>query len=122
MSFSLHSSTENFGGGRRSMSFGSNSRISFREPEKSSMGLMSRNVSASPWSRNHLKESRWMEMRSGSGRTSSRLAKEKRSRDAERDGKGLLLDDEGRDRRAGAPRRRHGDDGRRRRDHGNRPV
>src|ERR1700739_1951862 len=112
MSFSLHSSTENFGGGRRSRSVGSNSRISLSDPEKSSIGLMSRNVSARPSSRNHLNESRWIEMRSGNGRTSSRWAKEKRSRDAERDGKGLLLDDEGRDRRAGAPRRRHGDDGR----------
>ena len=54
MSFSLHSSTENFGGGRRSMSVGSNSRISLSEPEKSSIGLMSRNVSASPCSRNQL--------------------------------------------------------------------
>ena len=34
-----------------------------------------------------MNESRWMEMRSGSGRTSSRLAKEKRSRAAGRDGK-----------------------------------
>src|SRR5207302_4477957 len=48
------------------------------------MGLMSPKVSASPWSRNHLNESRWMAMRSGRARTSSRLAKEKRSRVAER--------------------------------------
>ena len=59
------------------------------------MGLMSRNVSARPCSRNHLNESRWMEIRSGSGRTSSRLAKEKRSRVAGRDGKGLLLNERG---------------------------
>src|SRR5579875_1576674 len=87
MSFSLHSSTVNFGGGRRSWSVGSNSRISLSDPEKSSIGLISRNVSASPSSRNHRNESRWIEMRSGNGRTSSRLAKEKRSRDAEREGK-----------------------------------
>src|SRR5262249_15526198 len=87
MSFSLHSSTENFGGGRRSWSVGSNSRISLSDPEKSSIGLMSLKVSASPSSRNHLNESRWIEMRSGSGRTSSRLANEKRSLDAERVGK-----------------------------------
>src|SRR3974390_422012 len=92
MSFSLHSSTENFSGGRRSWSVGSNSRMSLRDPEKSSMGLMSRKVSARPSSRNHRKESRCTAMRSGSGRTSSRLAKEKRSRDAERVGKGLLLE------------------------------
>src|ERR1700731_3646011 len=102
MSFSLHSSTENFGGGRRSASVGSNSRISLSDPEKSSMGLMSRKVSARPCSRNHLKESRWMEMRSGSGRTSSRLAKEKRSRETGRDGKGLLLKQGGCGCRAGA--------------------
>ena len=58
MSFSLHSSTENFGGGRRSWSLGSNSKMSLSEPEKSSMGLMSRKASAKPLSRNHWKESR----------------------------------------------------------------
>src|SRR5439155_18606099 len=48
------------------------------------MGLMSANVSASPLSRNHWNEARWMEIRSGRGRTWSRLAKEKRSRATER--------------------------------------
>src|SRR5579875_217445 len=86
MSFSLHSSTENFGGGRRSGSSGSNSKINLSWPEKSSMGLMSRNASASPLSRNHLNESRCTEIRSGSGRTSSRLAKLSRSRCAGRNG------------------------------------
>jgi hypothetical protein len=49
-----------------------------------------------------------MEMRSGSGRTSSRLAKEKRSRVAERDGKDLLLREGGMKdrRRGGAPKPR----------------
>src|ERR1700683_1333238 len=86
MSFSLHSSTENFGGGRRSWSLGSNSKMSLSDPEKSSIGLMSRKASARPLSRNHWKESRWTEIRSGSGRTSSRFAKENRSRVAGRDG------------------------------------
>src|SRR6516165_2001282 len=106
MFFSVHSSTENFGGGRRSRSSGSNSRINFSEPEKSSIGLMSRKVSASPFSRNQRNESRWMEIRSGSGKTSSRLAKEKRSRVTERDGKGLLLGLSER-RGAGRPGARH---------------
>ncbi len=48
MSFSLHSSTENFGGGRRSGSNGSNSSSSWRFSEKSLIGEMLRNVSASP--------------------------------------------------------------------------
>ena len=56
MSFSLHSSTENFGGGRRSSSSGSNSSSRRSVPLKSSMGLMSRNVSARPVWRNHSKE------------------------------------------------------------------
>src|SRR5579884_834856 len=55
------------------------------------MGLMSAKASARPLSRNHLNESRWMAMRSGSGRTSSRLAKEKRSGLLDRAGNGLLL-------------------------------
>ena len=75
MSFSLHSSTENFGGGRRSGSVGSNSSSRLSWPVKSSIGLMSLNVSASPRSRNHWKESRWMATRSGNGRASSMLAK-----------------------------------------------
>jgi hypothetical protein len=65
MSFSLHSSTENFGGGRRSSSSGSNSSSRRSVPEKSSIGLMSRKVSARPVASSHSKESRWMEMRSG---------------------------------------------------------
>src|SRR5205823_13101997 len=48
------------------------------------MGLMSAKVSASPLSRNHWNEARWMEIRSGRGRTWLRLAKEKRSRATER--------------------------------------
>src|SRR5579871_3734107 len=93
MSFSLHSSTENLGGGRRSWSVGSNSRMSLREPEKSSIGLMSRNASARPLSRNHWKESRCTEIKSGSGRTSSRFANENRSRVSGRDGKDYSLED-----------------------------
>src|SRR5712664_1257797 len=91
MSFSLHSSTENFGGGRRSGSVGSNSSSRLSEPVKSSIGLMSLNASARPLSRNHWKESRWMATRSGSGRASSMLAKEKRSGLLDRAGNGLLL-------------------------------
>src|SRR5664279_1617903 len=91
MSFSLHSSTENFGGGRRSGSVGSNSSSRLSWPVKSSIGLMSLNVSASPRSRNHLKESRWMATRSGSGSASSMLANEKRSGLLDRVGNGLLL-------------------------------
>ena len=91
MSFSLHSSTVNLGGGRRSGSLASNSSSRRSWPVKSSMGLMSLNVSARWTSRNFLKESRWTAMRSGSGRTSSRLAKVNRSRATERAGKGLLL-------------------------------
>ena len=53
MSFSLHSSTENFGGGRRSSSSGSNSSSSWRVSVKSLIGLMSRKVSARPSCRNH---------------------------------------------------------------------
>src|SRR5258708_37848460 len=87
MSFSLHSSTLNLGGGRKSMSSGSNSSSRRKVPVKSSIGLMSRKVSAMPRSRNQAKESRWMEMRSGRGRTSSRLANEKRSRVVGRDAK-----------------------------------
>src|SRR6202790_3369927 len=102
MSFSLHSSTVNLGGGRRSGSSGSNSRISFNDPEKSSMGLMSRKVSANPFSRNQRKESRCIEIRSGSGRTSSKLANENRSRVTGREGKGLLLKQGGCGSRQGA--------------------
>ena len=76
MSFSLHSSTENFGGGRRSSSSGSNSSSSCKVSVKSLIGEMSRKVSASPCWRNHLKDSRWIAMRSGSARASSRFAKE----------------------------------------------
>ena len=48
MSFSLHSSTVNLGGGRRSSSSGSNSSSSCSVSVKSLIGLMSRNVSARP--------------------------------------------------------------------------
>src|SRR3954468_23548738 len=85
MSFSLHSSTENLGGGRRSSSSGSNSSSSWSVSVKSLMGLMSWNASARPRSRNQSNESRWMAIRSGSSRTSSRLANEYRSREAGRE-------------------------------------
>jgi hypothetical protein len=49
MSFSLHSSTENFGGGRRSSSSGSNSSSSWRVSVKSLIGEMSRKVSLRPF-------------------------------------------------------------------------
>src|SRR6266851_3427948 len=91
MSFSLHSSTVNFGGGRRSWSSGSNSSSSRRVPVKSSIGLMSRKVSARPFWRKDWNDPRWISMRSGMGWTSSRFAKEKRSGVMEREGKGLLL-------------------------------
>src|ERR1019366_4520511 len=91
MSFSLHSSTENFGGGRRSGSVGSNSSSRLSWPVKSSIGLMSLNVSARPRSRNHWNESRWMATRSGNGKASSILANEKRSGLLDRVGNGLLL-------------------------------
>src|SRR5579864_509276 len=91
MSFSLHSSTENFGGGRRSASDGSNSSSRLSWPVKSSMGLMSLNASARPLSRNHWNESRWIAIRSGSGRASLMFAKETRSglRDREDNGQHL---------------------------------
>ena len=76
MSFSLHSSTENLGGGRRSSSSGSNSSSSWRASEKSLIGLMSRNVLARPSFRNQSNDSRWMAMRSGSSKGSTRLANE----------------------------------------------
>src|SRR6202035_3397710 len=79
------------GGGRRSGSVGSNSSSRLSEPVKSSIGLMSLNASARPLSRNHWKESRWIATRSGSGRASSMLAKEKRSGLLDRAGNGLLL-------------------------------
>ena len=76
MSFSLHSSTENLGGGRRSSSKGSNSSSSCSASEKSLIGLMSRNVFASPSLRNHSKLERWTAIRSGSSSGSTRLANE----------------------------------------------
>src|SRR5579872_7436306 len=91
MSFSLHSASENLGGGRRSGSLGSNSSSRLSWPVKSSIGLMSPKASASPLSRNHWNESRWTEIRSGSGRASLMLAKETRSGLRDRAGKGLLL-------------------------------
>src|SRR6516162_1591060 len=98
MSFSLHSSTENFGGGRRSASVGSNSSSRLSCPVKSSIGLMSLKASARPLSRNHWNESRWMAIRSGSGRASSMLAKETRSglRDREDNGQHLQGEEDGR--------------------------
>src|SRR6516165_6371702 len=91
MSFSLHSSTENFGGGRRSASDGSNSSSRLSWPVKSSIGLMSLKASARPLSRNHRNESRWIAIRSGSGRASLMFAKETRSglRDREDNGQHL---------------------------------
>src|SRR5579875_1793912 len=83
MSFSLHSSTENLGGGRRSGSFGSNSSSRLSWP------VMSSNASARPLSKNHWKESRWTAIRSGSGRASSMLAKDTRSGLRDRAGNGL---------------------------------
>src|SRR3954453_617787 len=85
MSFSLHSSTVNFGGGRRSSSSGSNSNSSWRASEKSLIGEMSRKVSANPSLRNHSKLSRCTAMRSGSSNGSTRLANEYRSRETERE-------------------------------------
>src|SRR3954454_7034885 len=85
MSFSLHSSTVNFGGGRRSSSSGSNSNSSWRASEKSLIGEMSRKVSANPSLRNHSKLSRCTAMRSGSSNGSPRLANEYRSRETERE-------------------------------------
>src|ERR1700692_594663 len=91
MSFSLHSSSGNLGGGRRSGSDGSYSSSRLSWPVKSSIGLMSANASAKPLSKNQRNESRWMAMRSGSRRTSSRLANEKRSGLLDREGNGRLL-------------------------------
>jgi len=71
MSFSLHSSTVNLGGGRRSSSSGSNSSSSWSVSVKSLMGLMSWNVFRSPWCSSHSKESRWTEIRSGRGSASA---------------------------------------------------
>ena len=76
MSFSLHSSTVNFGGGRRSSSKGSNSSSRLSVSVKSLIGEMSRKASARPCSTNHWNDFRGMAMRSGSSRTSSRFANE----------------------------------------------
>ena len=76
MSLSLHSSIVNFGGGHRSSSVGSNSSSNESVSLKSVMGLRSRNVSATPSALNHSNDFRWMSMRWGSGRTSSRLPNE----------------------------------------------
>ena len=80
MSFSLHSSTENLGGGRRSSSSGSNSSSSCRVSVKSLMGEISANVSFRPSWRNQSKDFRWIAIRSGRGRASSMFANEYRSR------------------------------------------
>ena len=76
MSFSLHSSTENLGGGRRSSSKGSNSSSSCSDSEKSLIGLMSRKVLARPSLRNQSKLDRWIAIRSGRSIGSTRLANE----------------------------------------------
>ena len=76
MSFSLHSSTENFGTGTRSSSSGSNSSSSWRVSEKSFMGEMSRKVWASPSDSSRSKLWRWMAMRSGSSSISVRVPNE----------------------------------------------
>src|SRR5882724_1647316 len=91
MSFSLHSSSEYFGGSN-SGSASSN----FREPVKSSMGEISVRVSAMPSSRNHLNESRCTATRSGSGMTSRSFANEKRCRAARRAKASLLTKTRGR--------------------------
>src|SRR6516162_6040770 len=91
MSFSLHSSTENFGGGRRSASVGSNSSSRLNCPVKSSIGLMSLKASARPLSRNHWNESRWIAIRSGRGRASLMFANETRSGLRDREDNGQLL-------------------------------
>src|SRR6476620_10193769 len=114
MSFSLHSSTENLGGGRGSSSVGSNSSSSCSVSLKSLMGEMSRKVSARPWLRNHSKLSRWMAMRSGSWSGSARLANEYRSRVVERAGNGYSSlganVEDAKARRSHAPRRRWQDE------------
>src|ERR1700692_795172 len=91
MSFSLHSSSWNLGGGRKSGSDGSYSSSRLNWPVKSSIGLMSANASARPLSKNQRKLSRWMAIRSGRRRTSSRLANEKRSGLLDREGNGRVL-------------------------------
>src|SRR6202158_2440473 len=91
MSFSLHSSSWNLGGGRRSGSDGSYSSSRLNWPVEASIGLMSANASPRPLSKNQRKEPRWMAMRSGRRRTSSRLANEKRSGLLDREGNGRLL-------------------------------
>src|SRR5581483_10610696 len=90
MSFSLHSSSEYFGG-----SNSGSASSSFREPVKSSMGEMSVRVSAIPSSRNHLNESRCTATKSGSGMTSRSFANEKRCRAARRAKASLLQMREG---------------------------
>src|SRR5262249_60187443 len=74
-----HSSSECFGG---SKTWSESS--SFSVPVKSASGEMSERTSGIPSSRNHWKESRWTAMRSGRSRTSARLEKDRRSRDARR--------------------------------------
>src|SRR5438105_4502302 len=85
MSFSLHSSSEYFGG-----SNSGSASSSFREPVKSSIGEMSVRVSAIPSSRNQVNESRCTATRSGSGMTSRSFANEKRRRAARRAKASLL--------------------------------
>src|SRR5450756_133208 len=75
MSFSLHSSTVNFGSPKKCLP-NSTAMVCV----KSSMGEMSLNISARPSSRNHSNDSFWMAMRSGTGSTSGILAKFRRLR------------------------------------------
>ena len=76
MSFSLHSSTENFGGGRRSSSIGVELELELQRLGE----VLDRDDVAErfgePSLRNHSKLSRWMAIRSGSSSGSARLANE----------------------------------------------
>src|SRR4029077_19075219 len=82
------------GGWRRWGADGSNSSPTVSWPVKSSIGLMSLKASARPLSRNHWNESRWIAIRSGSGRASLMLAKETRSGLRDRDDNGQHLQGE----------------------------
>src|SRR4051795_10260618 len=77
MSRSRHSSSEYFGGSKM---WSESSSLSW--PVKSSIGEMSERTSATPCSRNQMKDSRCTAIRSGSWSTSCNLEKERRSRDA----------------------------------------
>src|SRR5436190_9266438 len=79
MSFVRHSSSEYFGS-RNSLEMNFRSRFF---PVKSWIGEISRKSSCRPSSQNHLKESSWVWMRSGSGSTSGSEAKSRRGRTAD---------------------------------------